>query len=933
MSTVLLTGAVSHADDLVDIAVAEKAVKLAKRLQSDSLIVTIDITKFENDLAILPENEKVNYLRHIAMDSLILRNQLPQSRLVEAYSKAALRTENKREITLSNLYALYHKHSDTGGQFNDFEDFRAKITPYIEHSDWIISHRAKVFLATAESYTLDLNTALSNALEAFNEIPNEQSPFVDEAVIESLDLIAYLHNLLNNRELAVDATEELINRRLEKEYEIDGVSLINNFIYSFGKWQDFETTSELAEILVALDAGQSSNVKGLSQLRLAQTLNDKSDYFGALTAINLALPNTDHKTVKANLLINKAVALAGLGRIKDAKEAKTAYESFKSEINLTSNNLYSRELMAEALLAQANGDMETAFDKMRQRYTITVQRILTSNNSNTAKLLANLESSKSRQAERESSLKREAELQKSRAEQKARINQLLMVVVVLLSLAVIFAIIFARYRDKISKELAIKTLQAEDADRMKSEFLGMISHELRTPLNGIVGIADLLAMQAPTEDLRFKAGIILDSSNKLTHVIESIVDMSTIDGDKMELYPEPTNVHAIVTELDKVWRPEIEAKDVTFTSFVDTLLSEDIIIDKARFRQCLNSLLSNAAKFTDSGRVHLHVTATSIDETGETEVTAIIADTGQGMSETVQEKLFTPFLQADSTMTRKYGGSGLGLTITQSLARMMGGDVTLVSNQGRGSEFTMTVRGMKSDGSKLLDDVEELLDVTPLAEMEPATPNTSPQDKGTQDKGTQDNAEDDILTLETGDYAPIELASSAPSIGITETVDIEINTPIEANKPIEVNQPVSQSDTDNLRGLRVLIVEDITANQDIIKLFLRPEGCEILCASNGLEALDILNTQAVDIILMDIRMPTMDGIEATHAIRGSDREYKNTPIIALTADVAAETNAACMAAGADIFLTKPVIAHDLIESIRFIRRFQDYDEDDAASAA
>jgi len=912
MSAVLFAGTISYANELVDTGVAEKAVKLAKRLQSDSLVVTVDTTKFENNLAALPTEEKVNYLRHIAIDSLFLRNQLSQSRLVEAYSKAALRTGNKREIALSNLYALYFKHSDTGGQFNDFEDFRAKIIPYIENSDWVISHRAKLFLAAAESYTLDLNTALSNALEAFNEIPNEQSLFVDEAVIESLDLIAYLHNLLNNPELAVDATEELINRRLEKGYEIDGISLLNNLIYSFGKWQDFETTSQLAEVLVALDTNQPSNVKGLSQLRLAQTLNDKSDYLGALTAINSIISDTNHKGVRANLLINKAVALAGLGRIAETKETKTIYDNFKTEINLTSNNLLSRELMAEALLAQANNDIETAFSKMRERYTISVQR----------------KNTKERQAERESALKREANLKQKQLDQQKQRNHLLMLIATLLAISAVLAVIFARYRDKISKELAIKTLQAEDADRMKSEFLGMISHELRTPLNGIVGIADLLAMQAPTEDLRFKAGIILDSSNKLTHVIESIVDMSTIDGDKMELYPEPTNVHAIVTELDKVWRPEIEAKDVTFTSFVDTLLSEDIIIDKARFRQCLNSLLSNAAKFTDSGRVHLHVTATSIDETGETEVTAIVADTGQGMSETVQEKLFTPFLQADSTMTRKYGGSGLGLTITQSLARMMGGDVTLVSNQGRGSEFTMTVRGVKSDGSKLLDDVEELLDVTPLAEMEPATHNTSPQDKG-----TQDNAEDDILTLETGDYAPIELASSAPSIGIIETVDIEINTRIEANKPIEVNQPVSLSDTDNLRGLRVLIVEDITANQDIIKLFLRPEGCEILCASNGLEALDILNTQAVDIILMDIRMPTMDGIEATHAIRGSDREYKNTPIIALTADVAAETNAACMAAGADIFLTKPVIAHDLIESIRFIRRFQDYDEDDAASAA
>lgn len=926
-----LINVVSHAGDTaIDGAVAERAVELAKRVQSESLIATLDQASFEETFVSLTLQNKVNYLRHVTMGALKNSNQLPLDTLIPLYSDAAYQAKSDRDITLSELYLLYNEHKDTGGQFNDFEGFNTKLVPFLENSDWFISHRAKILLATAESFSLDLNTALANVLGAFNEIPNEQSAYVDEAVIESFDIIAYLYNLLNNPELAVDATETLINRRLEQGYEVDGVSLINNLIYSFGKWQDFETTSELAEILVALDANKTSSVIGLSQLRLAQTLNDKSDYQKALTTIDDILSDVTHKTVKANLLINRAVALAGLSRVKEAKDAMATYSNFKSEINLTSNNLYSRELMVEALLAQANGDIEMAFAKMRQRYTITVQRILTSNNSSTAKLLANLESSSTRQAEREAGLEREANLQKAKAEQKARVNHLLMMLVALLSLAALLAVIFARYRDKISKELAIKTLEAEDADRMKSEFLGMVSHELRTPLNGIVGIADLLAMQAPTPDLRHKAGIILDSSNKLTHVIESIVDMSTIDGDKMELYPEPTNVHAIITELDKVWGPEIEAKGVTFTSFVDDSLSEDIIIDEARLRQCLNGLLSNAAKFTDSGRVHMHVTSKSIEAVGETEVTVIIADTGQGMSETVQERLFTPFLQADSTMTRKHGGSGLGLAITQSLARMMGGDVTMVSNQGRGSEFTMTVRGEKGDAAQFMDDVEDLLDMAPLSEMESVNPQVDTQLN--PDPSSHGPGQTDPLMLEEADCAPKELAPQEFASGpaphnVAKTVDIEINAPIGRARPPGL------SDTESLQGLKVLIVEDITANQDIIKLFLRPEGCESLCASNGMEALDILNTQAVDVILMDIRMPTMDGIEATRTIRGSNREYKNTPIIALTADVSAETNAACMAAGADIFLTKPIMARELIESIRFVRRFQDKAENDAANAA
>ena len=868
-----------------------KAVELAAYLADNSLSITLEEREFTTILKQISGEKKINYLRRVTMDTLALRNKLNAADLIEAYKQAALELNNDRNITLANLYGVYNLHRDTRGKFKEFDKLQASLTPYLENNDWVISHRANLILSIAESYSLDLNTALSNALEAYNSIPNEKSIYVDEAVAESLYLIAYLQNLLNNPEMAVEATEKLISKRLENGQEVDGVSLISNLIYSFGKWQDFDTTSKLAESLVALDT-QSSSIVGLSQLRLAQTLNDKGDYKAALNVLDKIMPSVEHKTIRANLLINKTVAFAGLERVEDAEESLLAYNKFKSEISLNSNNLQGRELMAEALIAKAKGDMTTAFAKMQQRYTSIVQGILTYNNSSTAKQLAALENSKSRQAERESALKREAELKQQKLDQQKRVNFLLIILVGFLALAALAALIFARYRDKVSKELAIKTLQAEDADRMKSEFLGMISHELRTPLNGIVGLADLLSMQAPTADLRHKAGIILDSSNQLTHVIESIVDMSSIDGNKMELYPEPTNVQAIVADLGKVWRPIIEAKDVTFTIFVDSSLADDVTLDTARFKQCLNNLLSNAAKFTERGRVHLHVTANVIAETDETKITAIVADTGQGMSAEVQGKLFTPFLQADSTMTRKHGGSGLGLTITQSLARMMGGDVVMISNQGRGSEFTLTVKGARSERAKTLDNLEDILDLDDMPErvVDNALPTPSPEQTIPQQK-----------------------------TAITHAPQMPKTTPKETS--------------DNLRGLNVLIVEDVAANHDVVKLFLSPEGCHCVSALSGAEAIDILNTQPIDVILMDIRMPDMDGIQATRAIRRSDRAFKNIPIIALTADASAETNATCMAAGVDIFLTKPVIATELIESIRFSLNAQKPNDKQAVYAA
>jgi len=773
-----------------------------------------------------------------------------------------------------------------------------KLEVAAEDKDWYVASNAWLLMGILNSFENNPNLALQQVQQAYKKIPNEISPYVTDARILTLEMTTYLNNLLLNPELAIENTAEFIKQKRAAGYPIDGSSLLNNLLYSLSMWREYEVSTQLAQVVLELEKEAGSNTPGLTESRVATLLIKQSRYEEALPHILRGLDVANIPAVTQNLEFLEVNALAGSDKVRAAeKRLKTLERTYS---NKKDNKTYARLISAKLAIAIAKGDQEATYKLSNVLLDLNAQNLLRSYSTNTSKLVASLENTKERQAEREDALKREAEQQK-------RTNQLLWLLVIFLSIAAVLAVIFARYRNNISKELAIKTLEAEDADRMKSEFLGMVSHELRTPLNGIVGIADLLSMQAPTKDLRHKAGIILDSSNKLTHVIESIVDMSTIDGDKMELYPEPVNVHSIVTELDQQWRPVIEEKGVTFTSFVDSALSGDIILDKSRFRQCLDNLLSNAAKFTDSGRVHLHVTGKQIENTNETEITAIVADTGQGMNKAVQGKLFTPFLQADSTMTRKHGGSGLGLAITQSLAGMMGGGVTMMSTEGRGSEFTLTVRGERSDAAQLLDDVEELIE---NMQMAPLSVNTG---------GQAAPQRDDTITLDIPEYAPIQ-AITATATSVTEETPDNTGS---ITAPAPDIQASAALDTDDLRGLKVLIVEDIPANQDVIKLFLDPEGCESLCALNGVEALDILNTQAIDVILMDIRMPEMDGIDATRAIRESGREYKNTPIIALTADVSAETNAACMAAGTDIFLTKPVMARDLIEAIQFVLRFQD----------
>ena len=889
----------------------EAAYNIGDIIVSKDLVTEATSSTSELDFSNKPSAEIIREMLHHAHGVATVSNSLNSDEIVKIYEKVIAKHGNKRDKSVFKLYKLYLTTVDLSNtQKSIYPELTNALNIKTESEDWFIANTAWRLLAVLNSQTAsdNLPLALEQAQNAYKIIPNEVSPYIDDARILTLEQTTFLHNLLLNPELAIESTAELIKQKQAANYPVDGSSLLNNLIYSLSEWREYEVSTKLAKDVLELEKKFGSNVPGLSELRVGRLLNNQGKFSEALPVLESGLSSAEREVIQKNLSLAHIVTLAGLGLSAEAERELNSVISkyYKSTDIVDDKNLNA----AKAAIAIAKGNKTEIIRLTMETNDATVQSLLRRYSDNTSELLANLENTKERQAEREAGLKREASLQKAKAKQQKRVSQLLMVLVGILSLAAILAVIFARYRDKISKELAIKTAEAEDADRMKSEFLGMVSHELRTPLNGIVGIADLLAATAPTDDMRHKAGIILDSSDKLTHVIESIVDMSRIDGEKMELYPEPVDVHDIVTELAELWRPKIEDNGVAFTSFVENSLADEVILDKARLQQCLNSLLSNAAKFTAAGRVHLHVTSKPADVDNQVEITAIVADTGQGMSEEVQSKLFTPFLQADSSMTRKYGGSGLGLAITQSLARMMGGDVTMVSSEGRGSEFTFTVKAEKSESTRILDDIEALMNDVGLDLVE-----TAPVKSENSTPGEQSVEPEYALIQDTKRASADITAESTPSSPSQETVIDK------------------KYDPESLQGLKVLIVEDIPANQDVVKIFLTPEGCECHGALNGIEALKILDTQSIDVILMDIRMPEMDGIEATRAIRSSARDYNNIPIIALTADVSAKTNAACMSAGADIFLTKPVMGRELIEAIKFIRRFQEYENETAASVA
>ena len=335
-----------------------------------------------------------------------------------------------------------------------------------------------------------------------------------------------------------------------------------------------------------------------------------------------------------------------------------------------------------------------------------------------------------------------------------------------------------------------------------------------------------------------------------------------------------TDIRQLISDIVGTWRAMIESKGVELTCFIAEDITGNHQIETQKFHACLNTLLSNAAHYTDEGRVHVHVTASPVKTDSMQDLTFIIADTGRGISNEQQIDIIS-------------GQVHTRLHDVIEIAKTMGGKISFNSTHGRGSEFTFEY-------------LSKVSDITTASSLNAET-------------SAEDNS-DELIDIVI-DYADIEI--HAP-----------VETPVKNETP-----PDTFFDPDNLRGLRVLIVDDVSSNQDVIKLFLKPEGCFCICSAAGEKALETLKTQSVDLILMDIRMPGMNGIETTQAIRNSDLSSKDVPIIALTADGSAKTNAACMAAGADLFLTKPVLCRDLLESMRFVRRFQDHTDSAQGDAA